>query len=180
LWQTAYAMQLLNLKWIYKDWYFVLGFVLIGLSIGILIQINALFPKITADVQVHKNENLISLLADPSILPIDSIKVRFTGKLLGRPGIANCLAPGLILQSHQGVIQLHHLPGLGKSFYPQELIGQQVVVKGWLRRKGTPWIDIQSLETQDGQKINSPHSLWMLVIAILAQGWGAYILLVGH
>ncbi|MFM5999226.1 MAG: M48 family metalloprotease [Dolichospermum sp.] len=180
LWQTAYAMQLLNLKWIYKDWYLVLGFVLIGLSIGILIQINALFPKITADVQVHKNENLISLLADPSILPIDSIKVRFTGKLLGRPGIANCLAPGLILQSHQGVIQLHHLPGLGKSFYPQELIGQQVVVKGWLRRKGTPWIDIQSLETQDGQKINSPHSLWMLVIAILAQGWGAYILLVGH
>ena len=179
LWQTAYTMQWLNLKWIYDDWYFVLGFVLIGLSIGTLIQINALFPKIT-DVSVQKDENLISLLADPSILPIDSIKVRLTGKLLGRPGIGNCLAPDLILQSSQGLMKLHHLPGLGKSFHPQDLIGKQIIVTGWLRRRGTPWIDIQSLETEDGKKINSPHSIGMLAIAILAQGWGAYIVLVGH
>jgi hypothetical protein len=181
LWQTAYAMQLLNFKWIYDDWYFVLGFVLIGFSIGTMIQINALFPKITdVDVNVQKDENLISLLADPSILPIDSIKVRLTGKLLGRPGIGNCLAPDLILKSSQGLMKLHHLPGLGKSFHPQDLIGKQIVVRGWLRRGGTPWIDIQSLETEDGKKINSPHSIWMLAIAILAQGWGAYIVLVGH
>jgi Zn-dependent protease with chaperone function len=179
LWQTAYTMQLLNFKWIYDDWYFVLGFVLIGFSIGTMIQINALFPKIT-DVNVQKDENLISLLADPSILPIDSIKVRLTGKLLSRPGIGNCLAPDLILKSSQGLMKLHHLPGLGKSFLPQDLIGKQIVVRGWLRRRGTPWIDIQSLETQDGKKINSPHSIWMLAIAILAQGWGAYIVLMGH
>ncbi len=178
VWQTAYSLNLLNLKWIYDNWSFVTGCMLIGFSIGTVMRINALFPDITP-VNVQKNENFTNLLADPAILPIDSIRVRFTGKLLGRPGIGNCLAQDLILQTSQGLMKLHHIPWLGKSFNPQDLIGRQITVTGWLRRGASPWIDIQTLETQSGKKINSPHPIWSTVIAVVAQAWGAYIMLTG-
>ncbi|MDD1422118.1 zinc metalloprotease HtpX [Dolichospermum sp. ST_sed1] len=179
LWQTAYSLHLLNLKWIYDNWSFVTGCMLIGFSIGTVMRINALFPDITP-VNVQKNENFTKLLADPTILPIDSIKVRFTGKLLGRPGIGNCLAQDLILQTSQGLMKLHHIPWLGKSFNPQDLIGRQITVTGWLRRGASPWVDIQTLETQSGKRINSPHPVWSTVIAVVAQAWGAYIMLTGQ
>ena len=177
-WQTAYTLHLLNLKWIYDNWSFVTGCMLIGFSIGTVMRINALFPDITS-ANVQKDENFTSLLANPTILPIDSIRVRLTGKLLGRPGIGNCLAQDLILQSNQGLMKLHHIPWVGKSFNPQDLIGREITVTGWLRRGGTPWIDIQTLETQSGKKINSPHPIWSTVIAVFAQAWGAYIMLTG-
>ena len=179
VWQTAYSLHLLNLKWIYDNWSFVTGCMLIGFSIGTVMRINALFPDITP-VNVQKNENFTNLLADPAILPIDSIRVCFTGKLLGRPGIGNCLAQDLILQTSQGLMKLHHIPWLGKSFNPQDLIGRQITVTGWLRRGASPWIDIQTLETQSGKKINSPHPIWSTVIAVVAQAWGAYIMLTGQ
>jgi Zn-dependent protease with chaperone function len=179
VWQTAYSLHLLNLKWIYDNWSFVTGCMLIGFSIGTIMRINALFPDITP-VNVQKNENFTQLLANPAILPIDSIRVRFTGKLLGRPGIGNCLAQDLILQTSHGLMKLHHIPWLGKSFNPQELIGRQITVTGWLRRGASPWIDIQTLETQSGKKINSPHPIWSTAIAVVTQAWGAYIMLTGQ
>ena len=179
VWQTAYSLHLLNLKWIYDNWSFVTGCMLIGFSIGTVMRINALFPDITP-VNVQKNENFTQLLANPAILPIDSIRVRFTGKLLGRPGIGNCLAQDLILQTSHGLMKLHHIPWLGKSFNPQELIGRQITVTGWLRRGASPWIDIQTLETQSGKKINSPHPIWSTAIAVVTQAWGAYIMLTGQ
>jgi Zn-dependent protease with chaperone function len=178
VWQIAYSLHLLNLKWIYENWSFFTGCMLIGFSIGTVMRINALFPDITP-VNVQKNENFTNLLADPAILPIDSIRVRFTGKLLGRPGIGNCLAQDLILQTSQGLMKLHHIPWLGKSFNLQDLIGKQITVTGWLRRGASPWMDIQTLETQSGKKINSPHPAWSTVIAVVAQAWGAYIMLTG-
>jgi Zn-dependent protease with chaperone function len=179
VWQTAYSLHLLNLKWIYDNCSFVTGCMLIGFSIGTVMRINALFPDITP-VNVQKNENFTQLLANPAILPIDSIRVRFTGKLLGRPGIGNCLAQDLILQTSHGLMKLHHIPWLGKSFNPQELIGRQITVTGWLRRGASPWIDIQTLETQSGKKINSPHPIWSTAIAVVTQAWGAYIMLTGQ
>jgi Zn-dependent protease with chaperone function len=178
LWQTGYALHLLNLKWIYDNWSFVTGCMLIGFSIGTVMRINTLFPEITP-VNIQKDEHLTSLLADPTILPIDSIRVQLTGRLIGRPGIGNCLAQDLILQSNQGLMKLNHIPWVGKSFNPQDLIGRQITVTGWLRRGSTPWIDIQTLETQGGKKINSPHPIWSTVIAVITQAWGAYILLTG-
>ncbi len=74
-------------------------------------------------------------------------------------------------------MKLHHLPLWGLSVTPQELISRQIIVTGWLRRRATPWIDIQTLETQNGKTINSPHPIWFTVLAVIAQACGAYIML---
>lgn len=178
LWQTAFALKILNLKWIYQDWSFVTGCLLIGFSIGMVLRMNSFFPDIKA-VSVQTDEHLPNLLANPSIIPVDSVKVRFVGKLLGRKGTANSLAQDLVLQSSKGLVKLHHVSWLGQSINPQDLIGRQIIVTGWFRRGATPWIDIQTLQTQSGQTIHSPHPVWSTVLAVAAQAWGAYIFLTG-
>ncbi len=177
-WQTAFTLKFLNLKWIYEDWSFVTGCLLIGFSIGTVIRMNSFFPDIkTANVQT--DHLLPNLLANPSAIPIDSIKVHLVGKLLGRQGMGNCLTQDLILQSSTGLVKLHHIPWLGQSVNPQDLIGRQITVIGWFRRGATPWIDIQTLQTQSGKTIHSPHPIWSTVLAVAAQAWGAYIFLTG-
>ncbi|QYX30399.1 M48 family metalloprotease [Sphaerospermopsis torques-reginae] len=175
-WQSAYTLHLFNLKWIYDDWSFVTGFLMIGFSIGTVMRLNAFFPEIKS-LSLDSDEQILQLLTNPSVLPLDSVSIRITGKLLGRRGTSNCLAQDLILQSNIGLVKLHHIPWLELKTTPQELIGRQIIVTGWLRRGATLWIDIQTLETQNGTIINSPHPIFSTVLAVIAQAWGAYIML---
>lgn len=176
-WQLVFALKLfLNLKWGYDGSSLITGSLLIGFSIGTLIRINSFFPDIKP-ATVQTDDYLPNLLADPSALPIDSISVRLVGKLLGRQGTSNSLAQDLILQSSAGLVKLHHVSWLGQPVNHQDLIGRQIIVTGWFRRGATPWIDIQTLETQSGKTIHSPHPIWSTFLAVAAQAWGAYIFL---
>ncbi|MBX9253483.1 M48 family metalloprotease [Desmonostoc muscorum CCALA 125] len=177
-WQLAFALKFLNLKWIYEDWSFITGCLLIGFSIGTVIRINSFFPDIKPGT-VETDDGLPNLLADSYALPIDSISVRLVGKLLGRQGSSNSLAQDLILQSSAGLVKLHHVSWLGQSVNHQDLIGRQIIVTGWFRRGATPWIDIQTLETQSGKAVHSPHPIWSTALAVAAQAWGAYVFLTG-
>ncbi|AVH72009.1 M48 family metallopeptidase [Nostoc sp. 'Lobaria pulmonaria (5183) cyanobiont'] len=177
-WQLAFTLKFLNLKWIYEDWSFITGCLLIGFSIGTVMRINSFFPDIKPST-VQTDDSLPNLLADPSALPIDSVSVRLVGKLLGRQGTSNSLAQDLILQSSAGLVKLHHISWLGQSVNHQDLIGRQIIVTGWFRRGATPWIDIQTLETQSGKTIHSPHPIWSTFLAVAAQAWGAYVFLTG-
>ncbi len=175
-WQVLFAMHLINLKWIYDDWQFVTGFIVIGFSIGNLIRMNSLFANIKTDT-LQTSESLPELLTNPASLPIDSTPVQLSGKLLGRRGCSNYLAQDLILLVDCFLLQIHHISWLGQSANPQDFIGRTVSVTGWLRRGATPWLDIQSLKTQSGKIVNSPHPIWSTILTVSAFAWGAYILL---
>ncbi|MDJ0617589.1 MAG: zinc metalloprotease HtpX [Calothrix sp. MO_192.B10] len=178
VWQLAYGIKWLNLKWIYDDWTFILGCMLIGVSVGILIRINFFFPDIKPNT-IQTEERFPNLLSNPTALPIDSNPIHLVGTLLGRQGMGNSLGQDLILRSPMGLVKLHYIPWWGATANPQDLIGRQVIVTGWLRRGATPWIDIHTLQTQSGKTINSPHPILSTVIAVAATAWGAYLLLIG-
>ena len=177
-WQAAFAVHLINLKWIYDSWQFVTGFMLIGFSIGILIRINYLFPNIKI-TNLQMSESLPELLTNPATLPIDSTPVELSGKLLGRRGSSNYLGQDLILEVGNSLLKLHHISWLAQSVNPQDFIGRTVSVKGWLRRGATPWLDIQTLKSQNGKMVNSPHPIWSTILTVAAFAWGAYIILTG-
>jgi uncharacterized protein YdeI (BOF family) len=178
IWQTAFALKIINLKWIYDDSNFAFGCALIGLSIGILVRINSLFPELKSQ-NLQTTEHLPTLLNNPAAIPHDSIGVRLEGKLIGRRGVNNSFGQDLILQTNTTSIKLHHTSWMGQSINPQDVIGRKVIVKGWLRRGATPWLDLESVETQAGKTIISMHQVWSIVIAIACEAWGAYILLKG-
>ncbi|MEC4815640.1 MAG: zinc metalloprotease HtpX [Scytonema sp. PMC 1069.18] len=177
-WQLAYALKFLNLKWIYDGWSFLIGCLLIGFSIGILLRMNSFFPDLKS-ATLQTNERLPELLANPTALPVDSTGVYLVGKLLGRRGTSNFLGQDFILQSNTGLVKLHYIPLLGEQTNPQDLLGRQITITGWLRRGSTPWVDIHTLQTQSGKTIHSPHPIWSTVLAVASEAWGAYLLLRG-
>ncbi|MBO3458100.1 M48 family metalloprotease, partial [Aetokthonos hydrillicola] len=91
VWQIGFTFKLFNLKWIYDDWSFVTGCLLIGWSIGLMIRINYFFPEIKTPT-IYTDEDLPRLLANPAAIPIDSVGIRLVGKLLGRCGTSNWLS----------------------------------------------------------------------------------------
>ncbi|MEM7555652.1 MAG: M48 family metalloprotease [Cyanobacteria bacterium P01_A01_bin.84] len=178
VWQVGFALHFWNLKWIYDDWYFLLGCMLIGFSFGSLIRINYLFPQIN-NAKVQTNESFSDLIVNPNVLPIDSIPVQIPGKLMGRQGTSNYLAQDLILNTNMGLVKLHHISWLAQAVNPQDFIGRQVTISGWLRRSNTVWLDIQNLHTHTGKSISSPHPIWLIIITVATITLGAYILLTG-
>ncbi len=172
IWQFAFAVQWLNLKWIYDNWSFSEGCLLIGFSIGTFIRINAMFPDIKNATVLHEL-SLEKILSD-STVPINSYPVRLQGKLLGRRGVFNWLGQDLIWQSPQGLVKLHHVTMLG-SLSPRDWIERRVILTGWLRRGATAWIDLESLQIS-GKTIRSAHPILSTVLAGVAAAWGSYIL----
>jgi Zn-dependent protease with chaperone function len=177
-WQIAFALKFINLKWIYDDWYFATGCIAICFSIGVLIRINSFFPDLKG-ANLQTSDQLPNLLSNPSAIPIDKVGVSLSGKLLGRRGTTNSLGQDLVLQTNTALLKLHHISWLGQPVNPQDYIGRQVTVTGWLRRGATSWVDIQSLQTQSGKIINSRHPIWSTFVAVAAEAGGAYILLKG-
>ncbi|MFL0605140.1 M48 family metalloprotease [Cylindrospermopsis raciborskii] len=171
-WQIGYGLELFHLKWIYDGWSFLVGFLMIGFSIGTIVRLNALFPGIKPE-NLNSEKQMLKFLTNPVVLPINSLNIRISGRLLGRRGSGNCVGQDLILESEIGLIKLHHV------WFPtwRKLMGEQITLTGWLRRGATPWVDVHSLETINGKIIYGHHPIWSTVIALIAQFWGAYILL---
>lgn len=146
--------------WMWGDRTLLGGLAWMGLGLGIFLRINPFFPEIRGRSPVVFNEDsppLASALAEPNALPIDSLMVKVSGLLLGRSGWTNGLWQDLWLQTPSGLLPLHFasrwgwlgsLVRQGRNDLP---IGSKVVVTGWLRRGGTPWIDVESLNLVQGR-----------------------------
>ncbi len=176
-------LQSSQLSWMYGDWVIIKGCLPIGFSIGTFSRINSLFPNIKLDTRQIES-NLPDLLANPTVLPIDSKPVHLQGKLLGRRGISNWLGQDLILHSPTGLVKLHNFSWLelvGNSPQPpspKNLIGQTLITTGWFRRGATSWLDIDTW--CQGDKISrSAHPVWSTLLASTMAAWGVYIILWG-
>ena len=179
------AIGFWRLDWLFGDISILVSCLAMGFSIGILIRINRFFP----DVKLTKlllNPDLSELLSDLKALPLDSQTIQLKGQLLGKSGMSNWLGQDLILQTTRGLVKLHYSNQLGplgnlwpKINRPADFVGKSITVTGWWRRGATPWIDINTLKTENGQFINSGHPLWSTIVAFSFAIWGAYMVLIG-
>jgi Zn-dependent protease with chaperone function len=188
LWAIGWVAQQLRwfeLAWLAGDRSVLLACVLLGFSIGTLLRINVFFPDIKQS-NLLVNPALASLLTDPNALPLDSQTVQLTGRLLGRRGFQNWLYQDLILQTPMGLIRLHYTSSLGwlgdlfpKALRPPALIDRPVTVRGWFRRGATPWIDVETIQTESGRTLRSYHPIWSTVLAGVAALLAVYLILRG-
>ncbi len=176
--QIAYQFGAQQISWLASDYNLFLGFMMIGLGIGILLRFNSFFPDLKnlessrSPSQDESNSlSLVDLLTEPNALPIDRQPTRLEGTLLGRTGIANWLGQDLLLQTSNGLIKLHYLSPMGAigSLLPQvtrpaDLVGQSVGVTGWFRRGATPWIDMDTIHS-GGRISRSGHQVWSTLLA---------------
>jgi Zn-dependent protease with chaperone function len=175
----------LGLAWLAGDQSVLLACGLLGFSIGMLLRINAFFPDIRQS-NLLVNPALTNLLTDPNALPLDSQPVQLTGNLIGRRGLQNWLYQDLMLHTPTGLIRLHYTSSLGwigdlfpKALRPPALIDRTVTVRGWFRRGATPWIDVETIQTEYGRTLRSYHPIWSTVLAGVAALLAVYLILRG-
>ncbi len=180
------AVGLWRLDWLFGDISILVGCLTMGFSIGILMRINHFFPDIKP-TQLCQNPDLLELLTDLKALPLDSQAIQLKGKLLGKSGMSNWLGQDLILQTTRGLVRLHYSDRFGPvgNLWPQinrpsNFVGKSITVTGWWRRGATPWIDIDTLKTENSQSINSGHPLWSTILAFSLAIYGAYMVYTGR
>jgi Zn-dependent protease with chaperone function len=174
----------LGLSWLWGDRSILIGSLLIGFSVGTFRRINTFFPDIKRNLQT--TSDLLPLLSNPTALPIDSQPIRIQGKLLGRKGFGNWLHQDLLLSTETGLIRLHHTSSLGvfkdvmpQPIRPQKLMNEIVTVTGWFRRGVSPWIDVETIQTQRGMVIRSEHPVWSTTLGAIAAILGIYMIFKG-
>lgn len=181
----SYAARWGAIDWLWLDRHaLLLGLIFLGFGIGTMVRINAFFPDIRSTLE----SDLAALLTDPKTMPIDSIPVRLQGTLWGRPRFYNRFYQDLILQTPQGAVRLHYTSRLGcigdflsPSRRPTDLMltTPQVTVIGWFRRGATPWIDVETIQPQQGSTLRGGHPVWSTLVAISAALLGIFIIFRG-
>ena len=132
-----------------------------------------------------RSQQLPDWLATADLLPTDSLPTKLSGRLQGRPGIANWLGQDLLLKTPLGTMKLHFSSVLGplgtrlsRAPAVTTLIGESVQVLGWFRRGNHPWIDIDKIRLSNGTFVSAAHPLFSLLIAGGVIGWGIWLLMV--
>ena len=183
---VAVKFNWLGFSWMWGDRSLLWGCSLIGFSLGTFCRINQFFPDL---VRPHLlvNPTLSDLLSHPTDLPVHSQPVRLQGTLLGRQGIAALPGQALVLKCDSGLIRLHHSSPLGvigdwlgAIDHPSIWINRSVTVTGWFRRGATPWIDIDTLQLQQGRPLKGGHPIWSTIVASLAAVYGCYLIYTGR
>jgi Zn-dependent protease with chaperone function len=154
----AQELDVRQMGWIFRDRAWLIpGLMLTGFSIGTLIRINAFFPDLKP-TNLSVEPNFLELLSHPQSLPIDSRTVRFSGKLLGRRGIANWLGQDLIVQTEKISVKLHDFSKFGpvgnllpQGIRPSHWVDRELIVTGWWRRGATVWIDVDTFKIEKVQ-----------------------------
>ncbi|MBD2159908.1 M48 family metalloprotease [Limnothrix sp. FACHB-1083] len=196
LWVIGGLGRLLNhpIGWMWADRSLLWGLAWMGCGLGIFLRLNAFFPEIRGRLPLIFNHAdgppLASALAEPNALPIDAVMVKVSGRLLGRSGWANGLWQDLWLQTPSGLLPLHlasrwgWLGTLIRQSRQELPIGSPVMVTGWLRRGGIPWIDVESLNLVQGRltsttSLVSPdaHPLRSVLLGAIAVAIGFSILM---
>ncbi|MGB6168870.1 MAG: M48 family metalloprotease [Geitlerinemataceae cyanobacterium] len=172
-----------EIGWIFGDRTWVIpGLMLAGFSLGTLVRINACFPDLKLS-SLSVEPNFLELLSHPQSLPIDSRTVRFSGKLLGRRGIANWLGQDSIVQTKTIVVKLHYCSKFGpvgnllsQEIRPSHWVDREVDVTGWWRRGATVWVDVDTFKSEKRQTPANGHPIGSTLLVALSAAWGAYLI----
>lgn len=170
------------LDWMYKDMGLFHFCWLLGISLGNLVRINRFFPDLSFSMQ--PSQDFADWVGDSELLPATSRPAKLSGKLTGRPGIANWLGQDLMLQTSAGLVKLHFFSLLGplgnvfnKQKTPRLLSGRSVQVLGWFRRGSRIWLDIDKIRLGNGTLIQAGHPLHSLALAALSLLLGLWLLM---
>ncbi|MGF1460052.1 MAG: M48 family metalloprotease [Leptolyngbyaceae cyanobacterium] len=178
-------LGLWQVGWIYGDRSVVWGILLLSIGMGFMFSINRYFPDITAGNRL-KDPSLAALYQNPCALPTVSQPVRLTGKLLGRPGMANWLCQDFIAQTPNGLLKLHFFSLLGPPGnllihpgHPSHWVGRYLDIQGWYRRGAIAWMDIDTLGNNGRSVAKANHPMWSVLVCLGCCLWGLITLLRG-
>lgn len=189
LWFIGGVVNRLNwqqVSWIYQDASVLKGGLLIGLGMGILLRVNALFPELSKSRSPNRDATQMMFHRQPT-LPVKGQPITVEGTLLGPSGGANYLGQNLYLKQQEGIVHLKATSPADwwRGFrrvkcHPAHWIGCPATVMGWQRRGGGRlWIDVAAVQISGKPVYQVQSPLWTTGLGIALCLWGVWLILMG-
>jgi len=150
-----------------------LGLPVLGFGFGYVLRL--LFSYRSGEFPETSVSALLSKIKVSEVRPVPAT---LRGRVIGRgiPGLIWC--EDLVVQDKTGFMFLDYRQPLQLiewvfgMFGAGRLIGQDIVVRGWYRRAPTPYLEIQSLETAEGERKRSytVYAKWVFAALVISFG----------
>lgn len=166
-----------RLSWLYQDPSVLLGGLWLGLGLGLLLRINALFPDLgspppAGQTSTAAPDTIADLLHSSSVLPVQGQPVTLRGQLRGSVGLENWGCQNLYLDDASGLVKLVNPVPLGSlqglfQHHPRHWIGQAVTVSGWSRYGGgLLWVDIHHVQLDPRHRFQAYGPIWATLLSL--------------
>lgn len=180
------------LSWLYQDPSVLMGGLWLGLGLGLLLRINALFPDLgnpttPRPTSAAAPDTISDLLHHSSTLPVQGKPVTLRGRLSGRADLGNWGCQDLYLDDGSGLAKLTNpvplgsLQGLFQSrHHPRHWIGQTATVTGWSRYGGGMlWVDIHQVQIDSHRSFPAYGPVWATLLSLSISLLGIFTILRG-
>jgi hypothetical protein len=181
-----------RLSWLYQDPSVLAGGLWLGLGLGLLLRINALFPdrpdqRLAPGPAAPPPDTVAGTLRRAALLPVQGKPVTLQGKLLGTPGLVNYGCQDLYLADETGAVRLVNpvplnslqSPLLGPA-QPMNWVGRQALVTGWSRYGGGLfWVDIDQINVSSQPSFTTYGPLWATGLSLAISLLGIVTILRG-
>jgi Zn-dependent protease with chaperone function len=107
--------------------------------------------------KIERVDRVASLLERLDASPVAGIDVEIRGRIVGRGMPGYVLSPDLVVQDGSGFVPIVYANSIpfGRLFFSlarvREFLGQDVVVRGWYRRRPGPMIELREVQAADGR-----------------------------
>ncbi|MBD2111913.1 MULTISPECIES: M48 family metalloprotease [Cyanophyceae] len=166
-----------RLSWLYQDPSILMGGLWLGLGLGLLLRINALFPEpgsspTTRQTSSPAPDNIAELINNSSVLPVQGKPVTLQGQLRGATGLENWGCQNLYLEDTSGLVKLVNPVPLGSlqalfQHHPRQWTGQAVTVSGWSRYGGgLLWVDIHQVQLDSRHRFQAYGPIWATLLSL--------------
>ncbi len=147
---------------------------LLPAGIGWLVRLARSFPS------DYRPATVAALVSEIEVSNIRAIPATLTGEIIGRgvPGLI--WSKDLVLQDESGFIRLIYRQPLGiletlfGLFKADKLIGKRGTVSGWYRRGPAPYLEINAMDCDSGDRIRCRYRIFLWIVAGLLTLFGAY------
>ncbi|WOD38804.1 M48 family metalloprotease [Nodosilinea sp. E11] len=180
-----------RLSWLYQDPSLLWGGLWLGLGLGLMVRINALFPdaehQLPPATATLSSGTVAALLQNTSPLPVQGQPVTLRGKLRGSVKIENWGCQELYLDDPSGLVKLINPVPLGSiqgllqaGHHPLRWIGRIVTVKGWGRYGGGMlWVDIHQIQLDQRSRFQAHGPAWATLLSLTSSLIGIIIIVRG-
>ncbi|KST64403.1 M48 family metalloprotease [Mastigocoleus testarum] len=145
----------------------LIAYPIIGWGIGTLIKAFVMYPSYNKAVET----DVLTLMSDPYASPLRGRPAKIEGELIGRGDAGYQFGSDLKIQDRSGMLFLRYSSRFGPvgNFLfgmkrVKSLIGMKVESVGWFRRGIAPWMDLISLQSENGTVVNSYHRFWSFIL----------------
>lgn len=125
--------------------------------------------------------NVVELITNIKVSPIRAVPAIIEGKIIGKGIPGYYFGEDLYFQDNTGLMYIDYRFGFSLvDFFwaltkANRLVGQRVRIKGWYRRGPSPYLQVDTIETESGKRYRNYSKHMTYILAVVFFGIGAFL-----